>query len=165
VVQSSIEAAAPLAQAKGLELTAHLDDKVTSIHADAERLQQIVWNLLSNAIKFTRPGGRVHVTTSATQDAVLLTVTDTGIGFDDTFAEDLFEPFRQAESSPSREHGGLGLGLSIASHIAKLHGGSLTASSPGVGGGATFTLTLPCAPQPVPGERQRDKAIRSLLSS
>jgi signal transduction histidine kinase len=165
IVQSSIDAAAPLADAKGLDLSADLDDTLTSVDADGQRLQQIVWNLLSNAVKFTPAGGRVHVRTAMTDDAVVLTVADSGIGFDQGFARDLFKPFRQADSSSSREHGGLGLGLSIARHIARLHGGSLTAWSPGVGGGATFTLTLPRMPAPMPSGRRADETVRSLLSS
>ena len=145
VVQSSLESLGPMASAKGVELAAELDPAMDPIDADAQRLQQIVWNLLSNALKFTPAGGRIAARTTSTADAAILTVLDTGIGFDQAFAPDLFKPFRQADPSASREHGGLGLGLSIARHLAELHGGSLTGSSQGIARGATFTLTLPRA--------------------
>jgi signal transduction histidine kinase len=99
-------------------------------------------------VKFTPKGGRVEVRTEAGADAVVLTVTDTGRGFDAAFAPHVFEPFRQADSSTRREHGGLGLGLSIARHLVELHGGTITAASDGPGRGATFTVTLPVARAP-----------------
>jgi signal transduction histidine kinase len=143
VVEGALEAIRPTAVAKGVDLVAELDRDMQPIDADHERLQQIVWNLLSNAVKFTGAGGRIVVRTAqAARDATLV-VADTGIGFDRAFASEVFKPFRQADSTPSREHGGLGLGLSIARHIAELHGGALTGSSPGIGQGATFTLQLP----------------------
>ena len=146
VVQSSLDAIRPTAAEKGVAIDAELASETEPLQADAERLQQIVWNLLSNAVKFTPPGGRIVVRTAVAREGIRLTVSDTGIGFDAGFAPDLFKPFRQADSSASREHGGLGLGLSIAKHLAELHGGSLEASSPGLGHGATFTLTLPRLP-------------------
>jgi len=143
VVQSAVESIAPTADANGIALSADLDPRVQAIDADAGRLQQIVWNLLSNAVKFTGAGGQILVRTCWEPDAAALTVSDTGIGFDAAFASELFTAFRQADSSARREHGGLGLGLSIAKHLAELHGGTLTGSSPGLGAGATFTLQLP----------------------
>ena len=100
-----------------------------------------------------RSGGRVDVRTAVAGANVTLTVADTGIGFDEAFARELFTPFRQADPSMQREHGGLGIGLSIARSLATLHGGTLTGSSPGPGRGAIFTLTLPAssgAPLPEP---------------
>jgi signal transduction histidine kinase len=149
VVQGALEAIAPMANANGIAVDAALDPALETIDADGARLQQIVWNLLSNAVKFTRAGGRIDVRTARAGDGVVLTVIDTGVGFDEAFAPEIFKPFRQADPSVSREHGGLGLGLSIAKHLAELHGGTLTGSSPGVNRGATFTLTLPCR-APVP---------------
>ena len=144
-VQASIDALAPAAAEKGVQLVATLDPAVGIIPGDPERIQQIVGNLLSNAVKFTAAGGRVDVRTSLEDGAAVLEVIDTGIGFDTAFASQLFQPFRRADSSSSREHAGLGLGLSIAKHIAELHGGSIAAASPGRGLGATFTLRLPAA--------------------
>jgi signal transduction histidine kinase len=143
VVENSLEAVATTAAAKGVAVVAALDPDMQPIDVDPARLQQIIGNLLTNAIKFTRSGGRIVVQTADSPDAASITVTDNGIGFDAAFASDLFKPFRQADSSISREHGGLGLGLSIARHLAELHGGSLTGVSAGAGQGATFTLTLP----------------------
>jgi signal transduction histidine kinase len=102
-----------------------------------------VSNLLSNAVKFTPPGGCIEVRTALEDTTAVVSVTDTGIGFDEAFAFDLFQPFRQADSSTRREYGGLGLGLSIAKHIAQLHGGSITGWSAGRGQGATFIVKLP----------------------
>jgi signal transduction histidine kinase len=143
IVQACVESIGPSAREARVQLTAGLDAATATIDADAERLQQIVWNLLSNAVKFTPPGGSVDVRTRATPDGVSLIVTDTGVGFDKEFAAQLFQPFRQADPTARREHGGLGLGLSIARYLAELHGGSLTGSSPGPGHGATFVLSLP----------------------
>ena len=143
IVRSSIEAIRPTAEEKGITVVAELDGPADFIQADGARIEQIVWNLLANAVKFTDRGGRIVVRTSCAPDHVSLSVADTGVGFDASFAPHLFTPFRQADSSARREHGGLGLGLSIARHLAELHGGSLAASSAGIGHGAMFTLTLP----------------------
>jgi len=142
-VQAAVDSLAPRAREKDVSLTNELDPRIDTISGDPERLQQIVSNLVANAIKFTGPGGRVHVRTSRVVGNILLTVQDTGIGFDDEFAGELFRPFRQADSSFKREFGGLGLGLSIAKHIAEMHGGTLTGRSDGPGHGALFTLCLP----------------------
>jgi signal transduction histidine kinase len=144
IVQAACDAFAPAARAKGLSLVVTLDDRIGTIDGDGDRLQQVVSNLLSNAIKFTPGEGAVHVTTRSEADGgLVLTVSDTGIGFDSDFAASLFEPFRQADSSYRREYGGLGLGLSIARHIVERHGGTLAGESAGAGTGATFTLRLP----------------------
>jgi signal transduction histidine kinase len=143
VVQAALDALGPVAAGRGVQLVGHLDAAIGVIDGDAERIQQIVSNLLSNAVKFTSAGGRVEVRTALNDNTVTLTVTDTGIGFDEAFASELFQPFRQADSSTRRKFGGLGLGLSIAKHIAQLHGGSIIGSSAGPGKGATFVVTLP----------------------
>src|SRR5690606_35635701 len=145
VVQNAVDTFAPRAREKGVDLRIRVTPGRDVVERDAERLQQIVSNLLSNAIKFTPPGGTADVATAREGHEIVLTVADTGVGFDPYFIADLFEPFRQADSSTKREHGGLGLGLSIARHIAELHGGALTGHSPGKGRGATFTLRLPVA--------------------
>ena len=145
VAQSVVESIAPAAAAKQVTVALDADPHLQPVDADPHRLQQIVSNLLSNAVKFTNAGGRIGVRTARRGQAAELTVTDTGIGFDQSFAPELFKPFRQADPSTSREHGGLGLGLSIARHLAELHGGTLLGSSEGAGRGATFTLALPCS--------------------
>jgi CheY-like chemotaxis protein/anti-sigma regulatory factor (Ser/Thr protein kinase) len=115
---------------------------------DPLRLQQIVWNLLANAVKFTPTGGRVSVRLTSTDAALEIIVTDTGAGIPAHFLPHVFERFRQADSSSTRTHGGLGLGLAIVRHLAELHGGSVRAESPGEGQGSTFTVTLPVHKSP-----------------
>jgi len=118
--------------------------------ADADRLKQVLWNLLSNAIKFTPSGGCVAVRVDATPDDVLLTVRDSGIGFETEVATHLFERFRQGDSSSTREHGGLGLGLGIVRHVVELHGGIVSAASGGENAGSTFAVRLPLRPLTAP---------------
>ena len=143
IVSSAVDALAPEAAKKGVELVHDGDVKVGPICVDSYRIHQVVSNLVSNAIKFTPAGGRVDVRTARSADAVTVSVVDTGIGFDREFAPYLFQPFRQADPTVRREHGGLGVGLSIARHLVELHGGSISASSAGPGHGATFVVSLP----------------------
>jgi CheY-like chemotaxis protein len=102
-----------------------------------------VWNLLSNAVKFTPKQGRVQIVLERVNSHVEIAVTDNGEGFDPDFRLSMFDRFQQADSSASRHHGGLGLGLAIARHIVELHGGTVHAESAGPGQGATFTVKLP----------------------
>ena len=143
VVEAAIESMGPAAEAKGILLDVVLDPQARLVMGDADRLQQVVWNLLSNAIKFTPPGGRVAVRVEQVDDEVRLTVRDTGKGIRPEFAPYVFERFRQADSSTTRAHGGLGLGLAIVRHLVELHGGSVSAESAGEGRGATFIVRLP----------------------
>jgi len=143
IAQTVIDAITPVASAKQVQLLVDLDPRLGTIDADADRLQQVIGNLLSNAVKFTPTGGYIEVRTHAQDNTAQIEVIDSGIGFDESFAHHIFEPFRQADSSTRREHGGLGLGLSIAKHLVELHGGSITAASGGRGHGARFTVTLP----------------------
>jgi CheY-like chemotaxis protein len=103
----------------------------------------VIWNLLSNAVKFTPPGGRIEVTMAQSGGAVQITVADTGGGIDPAFLPYVFERFRQADSSTTRMHGGLGLGLAIVRHLVELHGGTVTVESEGLGRGSLFVVTLP----------------------
>jgi PAS domain S-box-containing protein len=146
VVESAVEAARPAADAKGVEILSAVDATAGSVAADPERLQQIVWNLLSNAIKFTPKGGRVEVRLQRVDDTVEIVVSDTGVGIAHEFLPYVFERFRQADSSTTRAHGGLGLGLAIVRHLVELHGGTARAESPGKNLGATFTVRLPTSP-------------------
>lgn len=143
IVRFAIETVQPAAQAKGVELILNLNDEIPPVAVDAERIQQVVWNLLSNAIKFTPAGGLVAASLQPVDGFVEFRVRDTGQGIRREFLPYVFERFRQADSSSSREHGGLGLGLSIVRNVVELHGGSVTADSQGVGVGATFTVRLP----------------------
>jgi CheY-like chemotaxis protein len=109
---------------------------------DPDRLQQVVWNLLSNAVKFTPPDGQVSIRVEK-GDQYRLTVRDTGQGIDPAFLPHVFETFRQADATATREHGGLGLGLAIAKQLVELHGGTIHAHSDGLGRGSTFEVVLP----------------------
>jgi signal transduction histidine kinase len=131
----------------GLLLSAQITEEPCIVNGDRMRLRQIVDNLLSNAIKFTPAGGSVELTLAVENESAVVSLRDTGIGFESAFAEKLFEPFVQHEQGRDRSAGGLGLGLAIAARLARLQGGSLTAASPGVGRGALFTLTMPIAPR------------------
>jgi signal transduction histidine kinase len=142
-VRAAIEAIAPAAAAKSITIDTSLDSSAGSITGDPERLQQIVWNLLSNAVKFTPPGGYVNVAVAKIENEVSITVNDTGAGITPEFLPHVFEHFRQADSGPTRRHGGLGLGLAIVRSLTELHGGSVTAQSDGENKGATFTVRLP----------------------
>jgi signal transduction histidine kinase/CheY-like chemotaxis protein len=143
VVDASIDVVSATATSRQIELRAVLPDTPCIVAGDYDRLRQVVWNLLSNALKFTSPGGQVVVRIVEAERAYALTVTDTGIGIADAFLPHVFERFRQADGSTTRQQGGLGLGLAIVKELAELHGGRVGASSPGLGGGATFTVWLP----------------------
>ncbi len=143
IVEAALDSVRPSAHGKGIELEARVTDPRLVLIADADRLQQIVWNLVSNAIKFTPPGGRVEVETRRAGDEAEIRVSDTGIGIDPAFLPHVFDRFRQADSSTTRVHGGLGLGLAIVRHLAELHGGRAIAESQGPGRGATFRVLLP----------------------
>ncbi len=142
-VQAAVDALRPAADAKGVRLETMLDPLAGPISGDPGRLQQVVWNLLSNAVKYTPRNGKVQVRLECVNSQIEITVADTGSGIDPDFLNHAFERFRQADSSTTRSHGGLGLGLSIVRHLVEQHGGTVQASSPGIGKGATFTVQLP----------------------
>src|SRR6185369_4255378 len=127
--------------------------QVGPVLGDPDRLQQVIWNLLSNAIKFTPREGRVEVHLRQAQGSVEIEVRDTGSGIRSEFLPYVFDRFRQAESTTTRSHGGLGLGLSIVRHLVELHGGTVAVESAGEGCGAAFTVALPvrAAFLPTPG--------------
>jgi signal transduction histidine kinase len=138
-----VEAARSDAARGGVTLTCELAEALPPVRGDAARLQKVVRNLLSNAVKFTPPGGRVRVRVDRAGDEARLVVEDTGIGIAPAFLPHVFDRFRQADSSMTRVHGGLGLGLALARELVELHEGRLSAASPGDGAGATFTVHLP----------------------
>jgi len=144
-VQGAVESARPAADARGVRLEAILDPGAGPVSGDANRLQQVVWNLISNAIKFTPRGGHVQVNFERVNSNIEICVADSGIGIQPGFLPHIFERFRQADATTTREHGGLGLGLSIVKHIVELHGGTVVANSDGEGQGATFRVRLPVA--------------------
>jgi signal transduction histidine kinase/ActR/RegA family two-component response regulator len=143
VVRDALATVTPAADAKGVRLESILEPEVSAVSGDPDRLQQVIWNLLSNAVKFTPRGGRVQTRLQRVNSHVEVTVSDTGMGISEDFLPHLFERFRQGDSSTTRAHGGLGLGLAIANRIVELHGGSIRAFSPGAGLGATFRVELP----------------------
>jgi len=144
-VEAALETVRLAAEAKSIELVKQLDPAAGPITGDPHRLQQVVWNLLFNAIKFTGRNGRIEVRLARVEPHVEISVTDTGIGITPTFLPHVFDRFRQANASHTRTATGLGLGLSIVKHLVELHGGTVRATSPGPGGGATFTMSLPLA--------------------
>jgi len=144
LVNAAVDAIRPAAADEGLEIGVDLDPAPVVVRGDAVRLQQVLANLLANALKFT-DRGRIDVTLRAMPAGVEIAVSDTGRGFDRDVAADLFRRFHQADSSTTRPHGGLGLGLTIVKSIVELHGGSVRAESAGRGRGATFTVVLPAA--------------------
>ena len=139
----------PQAEENGLRLEEAIEHEAGCVQADPERLQQILWNLLSNAVKFTPAGGQIRFAVERQGQNAVLTVSDTGIGIRPEFLPSLFERFRQADASTTRRYRGLGLGLSLVKQLVDLHGGSISASSPGENQGTTFTLTLPLIIGPV----------------
>ena len=147
VVASAVESVRPAAEAKGVRLETTLDVDSASasarVRGDAARLQQVVSNLLTNAIKFTPEGGDVRVSLIHVDSRVELAVSDTGVGIEPEFLPHVFERFRQADASSTRQHGGLGLGLGIVKHLVELHGGTVRAESAGEGRGSTFVVSLP----------------------
>jgi signal transduction histidine kinase/ActR/RegA family two-component response regulator len=145
VVGAEVETLRPTAAAKGVVVEVGLDPTVSMVSADPVRIAQVVSNLLSNAVKFTPAGGRVDVRIEAEDGDVKLTVRDTGVGVAPEFLPFVFDRFRQADTSTTRKYTGLGLGLAIVRHLVQLHGGSVEATSRGVGQGAMFTVRLPAA--------------------
>lgn len=133
----------PAAEAKGIAVSSHINLDVGLVAGDWNRLQQVVSNLLTNAIKFTPNHGKIEVGLIQVGQQAQLTVSDNGQGIDGEFLPYVFDTFRQQESSSTRRHTGLGLGLSIVRHIVEMHGGTVSVQSPGVGLGSTFKVNLP----------------------
>lgn len=143
LIANAIEVAKPAAVAKNITISREFRSDVSKITCDAQRLQQMVWNLLTNAVKFTPGGGSVEIVCEHAGNSIEITVRDTGSGIAPEFLPHVFDRFRQADSSSTRTHDGLGLGLAIVRHLAELHGGSVSVASEGLGKGATFTISLP----------------------
>lgn len=143
MIEAVVDSVRPAADARSISLQTVLDSKISTISGDQDRLQQIVWNLLTNAIKFTSKGGHIKVRLERVRSHFEITVNDTGQGIAPEFLPHVFDRFRQSDSSSTRRHGGLGLGLSIVRQLVELHGGTVTAESPGDGEGSTFKVRLP----------------------
>ena len=143
VMHDALATVMPAAEAKGVRIQSIVEPDIGPVSGDPERLQQVMWNLLSNAVKFTPRGGRVQVRLQRVNSHIEISVSDSGVGIREDFLPHLFERFRQADSTTTRAHGGLGLGLAIARQIVELHGGTIHALSGGEGKGATFRIELP----------------------
>jgi two-component system CheB/CheR fusion protein len=143
LVRTSVDAIIPTAEAKGVAVASQIGADVGAVRVDPDRIRQVLWNLLTNAVKFTPSGGRIDVSLSRRGREVEIRVADSGKGIEADFLTQVFEPFRQAESSTTRAHGGLGLGLAICRQLVEQHGGTIAAESSGPNGGATFIVRLP----------------------
>ncbi len=165
VVQAAVETFRPTAEAKGVRLRSVIDPlHGIVVSGDASRLQQVMSNLISNALKFTPKGGRVQVLLERADSHLEVSVIDTGEGIDPEFLPFVFDRFRQADASTTRQHGGLGLGLSIVKQLVELHGGSVHVKSPGPGHGSTFVVAIPITvvhPTPEPGADRRHPRTES----
>ncbi|HEX8253370.1 MAG TPA: CHASE domain-containing protein [Thermoanaerobaculia bacterium] len=158
-VQAAIDTMRSAADAKQITLATEVAEGVL-VNADQRRLQQVVWNLLANAVKFTPVGGNVWLELRTENNAAVIEVRDSGHGIDAAFMPHIFERFRQADSSTTRPHMGLGLGLAIVRHLVELHGGTISAESKGEGRGSTFRVRLPLLRA---GMSVRDEAPESSL--
>jgi PAS domain S-box-containing protein len=143
VIKEALEVVRPAAQAKSIRLEFSMDPTVGPVAGDPDRLQQVCWNLFSNAVKFTPIGGAIQVRVLRTNSSLKVVVSDNGKGIPPHLLSPIFERFRQGDSSTTREHGGLGLGLAIVRHLVELHGGEVKARSEGPGKGAEFVVELP----------------------
>jgi PAS domain S-box-containing protein len=143
VILAAVDVVRPAADARGVRLLVDVDENTGAILADPDRVQQIAWNLLVNAVRFTPRSGTVTVRAARVDSIVRVVVEDTGVGIPSEHLPHIFERFRQVDSSTTRTHGGLGLGLAIVRHLVEAHGGDVAAESAGAGQGATFIVTLP----------------------
>ena len=145
LVEQAVASIQPAAENKGLHLVMELEEGLV-VQADPDRLNQVLWNLLSNAVKFTPAGGSITVGARRTAGIVCISVEDTGPGLTQTEIPLIFQRFWQGEAGTSRGAGGLGLGLALSRHLIELHGGRITARSPGPSLGSTFEIELPASP-------------------
>ena len=148
ILGNVLEGVAPAARAKSIELEGDLPPEKLFVRADPNRLQQVFWNIVQNAVKFTPPGGRVRATMRPSDAWIEAAISDTGRGISPEFLPHLFERFRQEHAAPDRAEGGLGLGMAITRTLVELHGGSISASSSGLGQGSTFIVRLPALQRP-----------------
>jgi len=163
VMAAAIETLMPAANARGIKVQTILDPSAGLVSGDTDRLRQVIWNLFSNAIKFTPKGGRVTARVERVDQNVVITVEDSGVGISADVLPHVFERFRQGDSSNTRNHGGLGLGLAVVRHLVELHGGQVTASSDGETQGSRFTVRIPLL-DPVPASRDRGEAAAAAIS-
>jgi signal transduction histidine kinase/ActR/RegA family two-component response regulator len=160
-VARAIEAAQPLIDVRGHELSVSLPPRPVMLDADPTRLAQMISNLLNNAAKYSDPRGRIWLTAECEGDRLALTVRDRGIGISPEVLPRVFDLFVQAEGGRDRTHGGMGIGLTLVRRLVELHGGTVEAASGGIGQGSQFTLRLPLAGSAAPpsaGDAQFERA-------
>ncbi|HEX2544253.1 MAG TPA: response regulator [Ramlibacter sp.] len=145
VVATAVETSASLVDAGGHRLNVEVPSQPLPMDADPTRIAQVVSNLLNNAAKYTPEGGRISLKVRVEDQQAVLSVTDTGIGIAPEAIDKVFEMFAQVPSSTGKPQGGLGIGLSLVQSLVALHGGTVSAASPGAGQGSTFTVRLPLA--------------------
>src|SRR5206468_6663446 len=143
VLKGAMETVQPAVMSKSIEFRVDVPSDVPFVHADPDRLRQVLWNLLSNAVKFTDDGGAIRVAIVREQSHVAIEIVDNGRGIDPESLPFIFDSFRQGDGSTTRSHGGLGLGLAIVRHLTESHGGTVSAVSEGRGRGSRFTIRLP----------------------
>ena len=153
VAEAALDAVRPAADARRLEVVVECDHTAGPVTGDPARLQQVVWNLLTNAVKFTPERGRIELRVARVGDHAQVSVHDDGIGIAPDVLPYVFDRFRQADGSITRQHGGLGLGLAIVRHLVELHGGTVEVNSEGLGKGSTFLVVLPRDRAAIPAEK------------
>jgi PAS domain S-box-containing protein len=153
ILQTAVDIIRPAADAKRIIMNIKTDGQISIVRGNPGRLQQVFWNLLSNAIKFTDEDGNIDIVLRQRRNHVEISIADTGIGIDPGFLPYVFDRFWQADSTSTRRYGGMGLGLAIVRHVVELHGGTVSASSPGKGRGSTFTVRLPIVLTGLPPKR------------
>ena len=158
-VLDAVDVMRPTAEAKDIEVQVAVDRATCHVMGDSDRLRQVMWNLLSNAVKFTPHGGRVRVTLRRSGAHAQVVVADTGQGIPAAFLPFVFERFRQVDTTSTRRHGGLGIGLAIVHELVELHGGHVVADSAGEGRGAVFTVEIPLAADARPVETSRSARV------
>jgi PAS domain S-box-containing protein len=143
VIEAAVDSVRPSADEKKIELRVELDQATGLVQGDPDRMQQVVWNLLTNAVKFTPESGRIDVQLRTAQTNAEILITDNGEGIRPDFLPHVFDRFRQADSTTTRRHRGIGIGLAIVQHLVQLHSGEVTVASDGEGKGVTVCVTLP----------------------
>jgi len=158
-VAEAVETVRPAAEGKEIEMQSSITAGLV-VYGDRDRLQQVVWNLLSNAIKFTPQGGSVAIRVDSNDGMVRIAVQDSGIGIPAEHQPFVFQRFWQADTTVSREHGGLGIGLALARYLVEMHGGTISVESQGANRGALFTVLLPAGPSV-----SRERSLRGARSA
>ncbi|MFN7927103.1 MAG: ATP-binding protein [Blastocatellia bacterium] len=162
IVRRALETVQYRLTSQNLQLRLELASEHLLINGDPTRLEQIAWNLLSNAVKFTPPGGSIMVRTRLVANECQLEVIDSGIGIEPDILPQLFQPFKQGDSSITRRHGGLGIGLAIAHSLVQMHKGKITAASAGADQGAQFQVSFPLYPLAALKQMESDKPVYAL---